>query len=132
MVKIADYYLGRDKKVTVVGETGHRGSIHEIAVALEHARREEEAISLLSDEPEDERYQKELVDLLLRLGRRKEAKTVCRKCLAAMSADDPRRHDFLERLKAMSDEDGNGKTLAGPTSGSQIRPTTWTTKMRLS
>ena len=110
--KIADYYLGRDKKVTVVGETGHRGSIHEIAVALEQAGREEEAMSLLNEEPEDGRYQKELVDLLLRLGRRKDAEDVCRKNLAAMSADDPRRHDFLERLKAMSSEDGNGETLA--------------------
>jgi len=110
--KIADYYLGKDKKVTVVGETGYRGSIHEIAVALERAGREEEAISLMKTEPEDERYQKELVDMLLRLGRRKDAENACRKYLAAMCADDPHRHDRLERLKAMSNEDDDGKTLA--------------------
>lgn len=110
--KIADYYLDKVKKASVAGEIGYRGSIHEIAVALERAGREEEAISLMTAKPEDERYQKELVDMLLRLGRRKDAETVCWQKLAAMSADDPHRHHFLDRLKAMSSEDGDGMTLA--------------------
>ena len=110
--RIADYYLGKDKTVTVVGETGYRGSIHEISVALEKAGRSEEAISLLREEPDDERYQTELIDLLLRLRRRTDAETVCRQNLAAMAADDPKRRHLLERPKSMAEEDADGKTLA--------------------
>ncbi len=110
--RIVDYLLGKDKQYTVVGETGYRGSIHEIAVALEKAGREAEAVTLLKGEPDDERYQKELVDLYLRLGRRDEAEATCRRNLASMAADDTRRHDNLQRLKAMAEEDGAWETVA--------------------
>ena len=110
--RIADYLLGKDKQYTVVGETGYRGSIHEIAVALEKAGREVEAVSLLKSEPDDERYQKELVDLYLRLGRRDEAEATCRRNLASMAADDTRRHDNLQRLKTIAEEDGAWETTA--------------------
>lgn len=110
--RVADYLLGKDRKVHGVGETGWRGTPREIVTTLERAGRAEEAVSLLKEETGIVQYQTELIDLLLRLGRRKEAEDVCRRNLAEETVRGYGSNAFLDRLRKLADENGDAKTVA--------------------
>ena len=109
---VADYLLGKDREVYEVGETGWRGSPKEIVTTLERAGRTEEAISLFKKETGNVWCQTELMDLLLRLGRRSEAEVVCRQNLEMETVSRYGQSDFLNRLRKLGEENGNAKTVA--------------------
>lgn len=110
--KVADYLLCKDAKHAVRDKSSWRGDIREIVMALEKSGRENEAVAILQGEPDNERYQYELIDLLMRLGRRKEAEKICRGNLAPAAVNDYRALRFLERLREMAEENGDCKTVA--------------------
>lgn len=109
---VADYLLGKDREVYEVGETGRRGNPKEIVTALERAGRAEEAISLFKEELGNASYQTELIDLLLRLGRRSEAEVVCRQNLETETVSGYGQSVFLNRLRKLGEENGDAKTVA--------------------
>ncbi len=110
--KVADYLLCKDAKHSARDKSSWRGDIREIITALEKAGRENEAVAILKGEPDSERCQYELIDFLIRLGRRKEAEKTCRGNLSHAAANDSKALRFLDRLREMAEEDGDGKTVA--------------------